>query len=62
MRICFILPAAAEIAFAVNGNAYFSRPGSRLAIGLGTLARIVYLDDSSQGLPPNFVMRLTGTI
>jgi hypothetical protein len=62
MRICSLLPAAAEIAIAISGNAYFSRRTLRLANGLGTLARIVYLDDSSQGLPPDFVMRLTGTI
>lgn len=44
--------------FALNGNAYFSRPGPRLVNGLEIVARIIHPDSVSWSLSPADVARL----
>ena len=39
--------------FALNGNAYFSRPGPRLVNGLEILARIIHPDTVTWSLSPD---------
>ena len=39
--------------YALNGNAYFSRPGPRLVNGLEILARIIHAEDAAWSLSPN---------
>jgi iron complex transport system substrate-binding protein len=39
--------------YALNGNAYFSRPGPRLVNGLEILARIIHAQDARWSLSPN---------
>ena len=47
------LPAAkAGNVYALNGNAYFSRPGPRLVNGLEILARIIHAEDATWSLSP----------
>jgi iron complex transport system substrate-binding protein len=53
------LPAVrAGNVYALNGNAYFSRPGPRLVNGLEILARIIHPEQSTQNLPPSDAARL----
>jgi iron complex transport system substrate-binding protein len=57
------LPAVKEgNVYAVDGNAYFSRPGPRLIDGLELLARIVHPDERSRSLPADAVTRLPASI
>ena len=52
------LPAVkAGNVFALNGNAYFSRPGPRLINGLEILARIIHPDGETSSLPPTDVAK-----
>ncbi|MGE5216106.1 MAG: cobalamin-binding protein [Chloroflexota bacterium] len=44
--------------YALNGNAYFSRPGPRLVNGLEILARILHADDADRIAPPTDAVRL----
>lgn len=43
--------------YALNGNAYFSRPGPRLVNGLEILARILCAGEGAQVLPPDEAAR-----
>jgi iron complex transport system substrate-binding protein len=53
------LPAVrSENVFALNGNAYFSRPGPRLVNGLEILARIIHPDTVSWSVEPTDASRL----
>ncbi|HSQ13091.1 MAG TPA: cobalamin-binding protein, partial [Candidatus Deferrimicrobium sp.] len=53
------LPAVrAERVFALNGNAYFSRPGPRLVNGLEILARIIHPDTVEWSLGPADAARI----
>ncbi|HVO92904.1 MAG TPA: cobalamin-binding protein [Terriglobales bacterium] len=53
------LPAVkAGNVFALNGNAYFSRPGPRLINGLEILARIIQPHGATQSTPPTDVAKL----
>ena len=48
------LPAVrSQKVYALNGNAYFSRPGPRLVNGLEILARILRPGESAQMIPPD---------
>ena len=38
--------------YALNGNAYFSRPGPRLVNGLEILARIIHAEDAAWSPSP----------
>jgi iron complex transport system substrate-binding protein len=38
--------------YALNGNAYFSRPGPRLINGLEILARVIHPEAAVESLPP----------
>lgn len=40
-------------AFAVDANAYFSRPGPRLADGVALLAQLIHPECTIHGVPPN---------
>ena len=52
------LPAVrSENVFALNGNAYFSRPGPRLVNGLEILARIIHPDTVSWSVEPTDASR-----
>jgi len=52
------LPAVrSENVFALNGNAYFSRPGPRLVNGLEILARIIHPDTVSWSVGPTDASR-----
>ncbi len=52
------LPAVrAERVFALNGNAYFSRPGPRLVNGLEILARIIHSDSVEWSVTPSDAAR-----
>lgn len=52
------LPAVrSENVFALNGNAYFSRPGPRLVNGLEILARIIHPETVNWSLGPTDVAR-----
>lgn len=52
------LPAVrAERVFALNGNAYFSRPGPRLVNGLEILARIIHSDTVEWSVKPTDAAR-----
>lgn len=52
------LPAVrAERVFALNGNAYFSRPGPRLVHGLEILARIIHSDKVEWSVKPTDAAR-----
>jgi len=52
------LPAVrAQRVFALNGNAYFSRPGPRLVNGLEILARIIHSDTVEWSLKPTDAAR-----
>jgi iron complex transport system substrate-binding protein len=44
--------------YALNGNAYFSRPGPRLVNGLEILARIIHPESVTWSLPPADAARL----
>ena len=44
--------------YALNGNAYFSRPGPRLVNGLEILARIIHAEDTSRALSSNDAAKL----
>lgn len=44
--------------FAVDANAYFSRPGPRLADGVAILAHLIHLEISVPGLPANSYRKL----
>jgi len=44
--------------YALNGNAYFSRPGPRLVNGLEILARVLHSDDTAWSLSPNEAAKL----
>jgi len=44
--------------YALNGNAYFSRPGPRLINGLEMLARILHAGNATRSLSPNEAARL----
>jgi iron complex transport system substrate-binding protein len=44
--------------FALNGNAYFSRPGPRLVSGLEILARVIHPSGATWSLPPADAARL----
>jgi len=44
--------------YAVNGNAFFSRPGPRLVDGIETLGRILHPDGMTQPHPPGGVLKL----
>lgn len=44
--------------YALNGNAYFSRPGPRLVNGLEILARVLHSDDTARSLSPNEAAKL----
>lgn len=47
------LPAVkAGNVYALNGNAYFSRPGPRLINGLEILARIIHPETATEAMPP----------
>jgi iron complex transport system substrate-binding protein len=53
------LPAVkAGNVFALNGNAYFSRPGPRLINGLEILARIIHPEQITDTLAPEDTIRL----
>ncbi len=53
------LPAVkAKKVFAVNGHAYFSRPGPRLAEGLELLAQMIHPENFSLPLPPEAAQRI----
>lgn len=53
------LPAVRERRlFAVNANAYFSRPGPRLADGVALLAHLFHSDFVASGFPANSFRRL----
>jgi iron complex transport system substrate-binding protein len=43
--------------YALNGNAYFSRPGPRLINGLEILARIIHAEDTARTLSPTEAAR-----
>jgi iron complex transport system substrate-binding protein len=45
--------------YAVNGSAYFNRPGPRIAIGLRILAEIIHPETFSRITPPEAWQRLT---
>jgi iron complex transport system substrate-binding protein len=44
--------------YALNGNAYFSRPGPRLVNGLEILARIIQAEDACRSFAPNEAVKL----
>jgi iron complex transport system substrate-binding protein len=44
--------------YALNGNAYFSRPGPRLVNGLEILARIIQAEDAFRSFAPNEAVKL----
>jgi iron complex transport system substrate-binding protein len=44
--------------YAVNGSAFFSRPGPRLADGLEILARIIHPESFTEPTPPDAVQRI----
>jgi iron complex transport system substrate-binding protein len=44
--------------YALNGNAYFSRPGPRLVNGLEILARLIHPEDSAWSLSPSEAEKL----
>jgi iron complex transport system substrate-binding protein len=43
--------------YALNGNAYFSRPGPRLVNGLEILARIIHPEQITESLPESAGIR-----
>jgi iron complex transport system substrate-binding protein len=53
------LPAVkAGNVYALNGNAYFSRPGPRLVNGLEILARIIHPEQTAQDISLSDAARL----
>jgi iron complex transport system substrate-binding protein len=43
--------------YALNGNAYFSRPGPRLVNGLEMIARLLHAQDAAWSLSPTEAVR-----
>jgi iron complex transport system substrate-binding protein len=47
--------------YAVNANAYFSKPGPRTLIGLEILAKIIDPDGFTVEVPPNSFRKITNS-
>ena len=65
VAVCFLASLASEgggrepgRVFAVNGSAYFNRPGPRIVVGLQILAEIIHPEIFPRTTPPEAWQRL----